>query len=106
LVWFSCSQVANFAAFIKEHASTPIDIDDLEFEVRGPCCVWQRYLKGSRPYPDCSLLTSLQVTYESEEVLPEDMEGAVKVVKGKSFQDIVSDDTQTRLHEWKRWGAL
>jgi hypothetical protein len=30
------------------------------------------------------------VTYKSEKVLPEDMEGPVKVVKGDSFKDIVS----------------
>jgi hypothetical protein len=33
------------------------------------------------------------VTYKSEDVLPEDMAEPVKVVKGNSFRDIVSDDT-------------
>lgn len=33
--------------------------------------------------------------YKSEEVLPEDLAEPVKVVKGKSFQDIVSVDMCT-----------
>ena len=32
----------------------------------------------------------LQVTYKSEEVVPEDLQEPVKVVKGKSFEEIVS----------------
>jgi hypothetical protein len=37
----------------------------------------------------------LQVTYKSEEVLPEDLAEPVKVVRGNSFKDIVSHEIGT-----------
>lgn len=42
-------------------------------------------------------MTCAQVTYKSEEVLPEDLEQPVKVVKGKSFNDIVSGSSGVRV---------